>query len=196
MAAKANEITRYFPVTKQTVWVPVENVESTTEKFYKGCLIERENEVNCIEQNCASKKLELMNRLKDEKEKLANLEKSLLSCNFIIEEKNKKIAQLQGKLCASNKADPISNTKSIISPKTPHHGFRRSFSKTPTSPIFKNHEKYLSTQQLAQLRSFDRTMRDDSRFILLLMRSLYEHDLNELKSMKCIRKFYPIVCYK
>lgn len=178
---KSNKITDYFTFKKTVEWVDIPIVQTTTDHFYSDSILERVDEMKCIGHHCVNKKLELMNRLKEEKEKLVNLEKALSSCEFIIGEKNKKIAQLHKKATThvpNNLKTPQSTPKTTPTSKST---FR-----TPTSSpttTFASFGQYFSTQQLAQLRSFDREMRDDSKFILSVMRSLYEHNLNELKGI-------------
>lgn len=180
-----HKITGYFQTKKKVEWVNVPVVDSVSRKFYDDCMVERINEVQCIGKHCASKKLELINRLEAERVKHSNLEKALSSCLFMIEEKNKKIAQLQGKSSASVQSKSL--------PKTPQRASLQSLPKTPTSPTFVSYEKYFTKQQLVKLRSFGNKMCDDSPFILLVMRSLYD-DLNELKGIELKCRIYIGYC--
>lgn len=182
----SGQITQYFQLKKKSVFVsvPIEHTKSTAENFYYDCVLERENEEKCNDNYCANRKLDLINKLEEEKQKLANLEKALASCLLIIEDKEKKIAQLQRKSYPSNGKG--TDAKSMRSPKTPIQATFGTLHKTPTSPLFKKYDKHLSQQQLAHLRSFERDMRGDSGFILSLMRSLYEDDLSELNGMEKI----------
>lgn len=209
-----SKITKYFQSKKKIEWidVPIVQAETSTEHFYEESISERIVEAKCAATDCANRKLELRNKLKEEQEKLENLKKALASCQFIIEEKNKKISQLQStakkKKTESDVTESSSKTTPNTPPKTPpkpppettattaspvHTQPKKDTSesslKTPPAirslpTSFSSFDEHFSSNQLAQLRSFGSTIRDDSKFILLVMRSLYQNDLNELKGIK------------
>lgn len=176
----ANQITNYFQVKKKIefVDVPVIQEETVSDSFYEKCL----NEKLSCDANCENRKLELRNRLKEEKIKLANLEKSLSSCLFILELKNEKINKLMKKneLNGERVSAAVNTTNRI--PKSPLN-----IAKSPTlisAEIFKGHGNYFTSVQLAQLRSYGKEMRNDSTFILNVMRFLYIDDVAALKGIR------------
>lgn len=200
--SEKNKITNYFTLKKTVEWVdvPIEQTGNSTENFYKESILERVVEIKCSTTDCANRKLELTNKLKEEKEKLENLKKALESCQFIIEEKNKKISQLRSAAEESETQAYVAKsftpskmpktTKMVTTPEvTPlKKDTSKSSLRTPPAMVspstaFSAFRESFSSKQLAQLRSFDQTMRDDSKFILLVMRSLYQDNLNELKGM-------------
>lgn len=190
MSRRSNKITNYFQITKNVefVDVPVYVEENTTDNFYEECL-DRQIDRNKCNKDCEIRKLELKNRLQHEKEKLANLEKALSSCLFMIDIKNDKIAKLleksqsQSTSAAANIIQPVSNspsntTKNLSKPISP-----KSLSHTATE-LFQSYANDFTANQLAQLRSFGKEMRHDSSFILKLMRFLYEDDITALKGIQ------------
>lgn len=173
----ANEITNYFQVKKtiEFVNVPVFVDESKSDSFYKNCLHEK---IVC-NADCENRKIELKKRLKEEQEKLSSLEKALSSCLFIINLKNEKI----DKLVEKNGPKRVSAAANITKlPKSPPNVAKSP--KPRPDEIFKNHEHEFTGIQLAKLRSFGKEMRNDSTFILHVMRFIYADDFTALKGTK------------
>lgn len=194
MDKSSNEITNYFSVTKNIEWVnvPVDKCTQNANQIYKKCLFEKTNQLKCHDTNCESRKLELQFRLKEEKEKFSDLERALETCLSIIDTKNRKIAQLT-KGCdipkkPTERSTPVSISKSKpnTSLNTSQVGEKNPLKTPPTTPtnhedLFASHGKHFSSEQLAKLRTFGKDMKEDSTFILTIMRTLYEDDFESLK---------------
>lgn len=175
-----NPITNYFPVKKRIEFVDVSVIECETipDSFYKNCL----NEKLVCGANCESRKIELKNRLKEEQAKLLNLEKSLSSCLFILNLKNEKIEKLMKKngLNEEKVSAAVNTTKHM--PKSPLNIVQSP--KSVSSGLFNGYQNDFTSEQLAELRSFGKEMRNDSTFVLKVMRFIYADDITVLKGIR------------
>lgn len=180
-------ITDFFQLKKRIEFVDVPVQDTTiSENFYNKCLETQLNQNKCS-KNCESWKLELKNRLQEEKKKLETIEKALSSCLFILDVKKDKITQLMienGRATASNTVNRTNAvTKSVNSMKNmPMIQKSPKLSLTNPAELFKSYENNFTIIELAKLRSFSGEMRQDSTFILNAMRFIF-HDVSELEGI-------------
>lgn len=175
------KITNFFSQVKD---VPNQVLVLDKSDFYSNCLAKKLNETSC-DSICKDKKIELKRKLAEEKLKLENIRKSFSSCVYMIKKKDEKINLLSEKLDKQKKSNidellcttPESNTKSeaekCYSSKT----------ETPMEELFTSYENVFSSDVLAKLRSFNSELSTDSTFILTVMRSLYQNDIQTLKGI-------------
>lgn len=157
MGESQNRITQFFKSQKNIDCVNVAVHTPTVSDFYKN--IAKTNE--CKSKTCECLRIKLKNQLELEKERLMQVEKALSTCLSIIDLKNEKIEQVTKKSELSTPPKRKSNSKEL----------------------FIGHAKKISSDDLAKLRSFTKEMRDDSSFVLEAVRSLYKHNIDDLKGM-------------
>lgn len=170
-----NLITNFFPSIKKVS----NQIESVEKDFYSDCLAQKLNEKICCLM-CEDKKVSLKRTLEDEKIKLQNVQKALSSCLYMIKKKDRKIEQLSLQL--DEKEQSITDQILFSTPeKNGCDGNRNS--KTPKKELFQGYENIFSTNLLATLRSFNSELSTDSTFVLSIIRSLYENDIDTLKGI-------------
>lgn len=172
-----NKITGYFTKVKTIEYVEVEVVQKL-DQFYADCINDRIDDTKCSVE-CDQIKLNLREKLAEQKEQCSKIEQALLKCQSIIEEKNKKITQLQKNAEKLSKVNievnnsPTSrNVIDVTSPKA----------KSTQQILFKDYEHLFSSEVLASLRSYGREINFDSTFVLTIMREFYGNDLDALKT--------------
>lgn len=196
------KITDFFQQIKKGQSTIQNELETETlhAQFYKDCF-ERQNEA-CFEDECIKTKSELSTQAKNLIAKCEVHEKQIAICSHIISDKNREIQMLRMQLETSENGDSSNtepkNTALNIEPikKNPD---KVSLIHTETSlhiePIYENsgnvnpiqttasldyNFKEFSSEQLAKLQSIGLTTREDSTFVLTVVRALYEERLEVL----------------
>lgn len=178
------QITDYFSKKKKTNVSIVENkdeddtVQSTTELFYRECL--EAKKTKCNQQQCVELKSALESQIRLVQIKCKNTKEVIETCQCIISQKDDEIAALNKiieSLSSSTEAINVPSTSvasanSILS--------STEFEQQKDTLDFIEFANYFNESQLSELRSFGASKSEDSSFVNLALRSLYEGRLETL----------------
>lgn len=164
-------ITQYFNVQKNND--PIESPPSENQNiiesvaFYNECL--EVEQANCLNVTCLKSKKELRQSICEMEKKCAKLEQAIITCKAVITEKNVYIENFDIKLHSTES--------------------RTNEPETAKMEIYKNdqlmYEDYKGTFDsaiLSRLRSLGIKKPDDSTFVSVAVRSLYDGKLDLLKN--------------
>lgn len=165
--SKNQMITNYFSKSKANNKPSATEIEKSapikcSDAFYENALKEQRSKSVCEKQKCIDLKSELEVKLKELEKKCRQHEDAINMCSSIIAEKDHEIIALRQMIGESPSApiQPVTDTKSS----------------------FANFENDFNLEQLASLRAIGPTIRDDSSFISLAIKSLYTDKLSFLQS--------------
>lgn len=152
------KITQFFKNTKNTQ----NETESSTEpknstnsnNFYVECV--EIDEQTCVENDCVEKKNALELKLKNSQKKLEQIKSAVELCGAVLAKKRKKIEILEAQL------GPKQNRVEI------------------EENLFQKFTTDFTETGLAQLRSIDGCVSNDSTFMLFAVRDIYRNNLDRL----------------
>lgn len=165
-------ITDYFKKNKKGETLQHINQEkklSSSEQFYRMSLAQQK--LKCKNTSCIEIILELESQVKDIEIKIQNTKDAIVTCQSIISEKDCKIEALEKKMAsinvtsdsvATNNHDADSDLNSVL--------------------IFEEFSSDFNSTQLADLRKVGKEKREDSKFISVALRSLYDKKLETLET--------------
>lgn len=182
--ASENKITNFYKSQKKTsadFFIP-KNVKQMTaaEEFYRSCL------KGCKKTSCINLKEKLNAQLRELNEKILHHEEAVKTCMSIIDDKDSEIEKLEKILCVeksenaaqnsneSESALPSASTSSstIVSVPNKNEG--------SSSLRFSDFANDFTSNQLADLRSIGLSAREDSSFIIAVMKAIYSDRLTTL----------------
>lgn len=154
-------ITGFFPKeANNSIQVPKEKQKSHIDQFYAV------QQKECQEKTCADKKVELQKQLIASKSKLVQTEKAYAVAMEICTEKDAEILALQCKIDSINTVATVDTDDS-------------SLNEVPFSKFATDFEE----EHLNAIRSVGISVREDSTFVLQVIRSLYANNLQKLQSV-------------
>lgn len=192
----SKKITEFFNKVKTVEFceVDVTSVESESAKFYQECL--KKQETQCRRAECVETKLFLQSKLHETEKKNENRKKQIEICSSVIAEKEHEIECLEKQLDEKFIAPSNSSTDHIKdltlsksapdSPKPPN-----SNTNTNETLNFDGFSEYFTEPQLADLRFIGPNKREDSKFVSVALRSLYEGRLDVLKTKSITGRTKP-----
>lgn len=177
------KITAFFAQRKQLQFPTETRTETVQDKFYRECI--EADKSKCKKSECAKKKSVLEARAKDLIAKCELHKEQIKICSNIISIKNREIEALQNQLEKSQ----IDCSKEILSNNATDEiesDIQSSYVVRPDisseKPLFDYSDfQNFSLEQLANFRSIGHTVREDSTFILAVVRALYEEKLEVLQ---------------
>lgn len=167
-------ITDYFKKSKKAETLPSNNeqIQSSSEKFYRMAFAEQKSK--CKKKSCIEIISALESQIKEMEEKNQNTKDAIITCESVIAEKNCQIKELEKKLSSTNvTSDSVATLN------------RDTGCDSNEILIFHAFSNDFTSSQLANLREVSKEKRDDSKFISLALKSLYDKNLETLE-MKSI----------
>lgn len=181
MAGKA-VITDYFRKNKKDAETVQNNnrekILSSSEQFYRMYLAQQNS--SCNNTSCFEIVSKLESQIKDVQAKIQNTKDAIVTCQSVISQKNCKIEKLEKKLTSMNVASVCvaNNNRDSIS------GLNRVL-------IFDEFSSDFTSSQLADLRQVGNAKREDSTFILIALKNLYEKNLETLETKSLTGRSKP-----
>lgn len=165
---KNNLITNYFVESDKTD-IPQECIitKDSIVEFYDICLKTAESQC-CENQSCKEEKSALEEQLALCKVKLEQIKRAQETAESVCEEKDGVIAALKAEL---------------VLPPTQNSHQNLTIEDTTKSLSFSTFSSVLSEEQISQIRSIGNTTTEDSTFVLHIIRSLYQDNLEKLNNI-------------
>lgn len=159
---KPNQKITDFYKSKKNVDIPDEEVQSkpttsTSDQFYGACLSQQ---LQCNKVTCVNVKSTLQNQIREVEKKIEERKDNIDMCKIIIAEKQSEIEDLKKRI--ETKVVPLSSSEKPL--------------------LFSEFNEDFTEQQLSRLRSIGTSKREDSTFVALSMRSMYEGRLETLQT--------------
>lgn len=148
--------------------------------FYNNCLLENVQDENCINALCADDKTDLKVKILEAKKTIDQILKAQQFAAEIIKEKEEKILLLQKQIGINEYVQPSSSSSSSWQEVTANVAAKITSS---NSLLFEDFVQSFTEEQLAIIRSIEKSFSADSTFILTVTRSLYANNLNDLQNI-------------
>lgn len=157
-----------------------QNQTTNAEKFYQSCM----HHTECKKTECIQLKAALNAQLCELKEKCTHHEQAVKLCTSIIDDKDIEIKRLKEILSMStSESTPANESVAVESVSTePVAVSVTNESKVPNSLRFSDFSNVFTSNQLAELRKIGLSAREDSSFVLAIMKFIYADRLTILKS--------------
>lgn len=200
-----SRITDYFRKQSTSVekdnLVVDENVSGTIQTkpvadFYNVCRLKSAQDENCTDVLCVDEKQQLKTKIEQAKKMIDQIVMAQQFATDIIKEKDEKILRLQTKIRSQNKqpssAQGISMQVNITQEATNKQpsstqiiSTQAAVNRIDIEPLneFEKFSTHFNGEQLAMLRGVDKTLSGDSTFILVLMRLLYQNNIDDLQNV-------------
>lgn len=171
---EGSKITHFFKHTKS-------NTISKDRKndFYEDCLLQKIE--NCSEEVCHNKKNGLKLIIKDQEDKLKQIEEAIKTCLGISDKKKIQIEKMKIEIESSAKKNVVIDGAQIQSSSTSNVQ-RNTVSYRPVT-LFEAFSNDVDSKGLAKLRSLSSCKKDDSKFVLNAIRFLYKNDTEKIASL-------------
>lgn len=182
----SSSIKYYFKKQEPTVendLVVAENTSSTIptyskpiSDFYNKCQLKSLESENCTERLCVDEKQQLKTKIQETKKTIDQILKAQQFAADIIKEKDEKILRLRTQIDSHNNQPSTSSQKATVNIES---------ATVNVAPLnaYDNFSEWFSAEQLSMLRGIEKALSGDSTFILAVMRSLFEKNIDELKNI-------------